>query len=149
MCYVSFTFFSPCFSAHVLSDAIVNSLAFHRSVLTPQLLLYYVLIMSLHFCTLYTLTARTLTNLVLVAKDFPRPLEVVVPDAIFRTLGLYWNVVTCLYTYTNTCKGTALACLVCITFATKSQCQKVCQYLTKPPIYLPSNFSYLQNKFYH
>ena len=101
-------FFFPCFSVHVLSDAVVNSLAFYSSVLTPQLLLYYILIMSLHFCTPCTLTARTLTNLVLVAKDFPRPLEVVVPEAIFRTLGLYWNVVTCLYTYTNTCKGTAL-----------------------------------------
>ena len=46
MCYVSFAFFFPCFSAHVLSDAIVNSLAFHRSVLAPQLLLYYVLIIG-------------------------------------------------------------------------------------------------------
>ena len=62
-------FFFPCFSVHVLSDAVVNSLAFYSSVLTPQLLLYYILIMSLHFCTPCTLTARTLTNLVLVAKD--------------------------------------------------------------------------------
>ena len=56
MCYVSLTFFFPCFPVNRLSDAIVNSLAFHSSVLTPQLLLYYVLIMSLHFCTHYTLT---------------------------------------------------------------------------------------------
>ena len=68
MCYVSFTFFFSCFSGYCLSDAIVHSLAFYRSVLTPQLLLHYILIMSLHFCTPCALTACTLTNLVLVAK---------------------------------------------------------------------------------
>jgi len=35
MCYVSFTFLFSCFSGYCLSDAIVNSLAFHRSVVTP------------------------------------------------------------------------------------------------------------------
>jgi hypothetical protein len=68
MCYVSFTFFFSCFSGYCLSDAIVHSLAFYRSVLTPQLLLHYILIMSLHFCTPCALTACTLTNLVLAAK---------------------------------------------------------------------------------